>query len=442
MSGRTFRPHTLSCLLLFFAAFPVHAQSTTTLQGTVVDSQTHRGIARALVELNGNQPGQMTDNDGHFFLLQHSWRHGSNSLSQTGLLRSVDRSSERVEVSYAGCCGRGTGFRSDTHAGAGRCRALARSPCRTATPSAGVRVDLYAARVEAGWRRWRIERSTSVRARGAFFFGNLEPGSYAVHVEGSVDPVPYGTAPGVRSGYAPVFAPSAPDLSSATVAVLRPGQTAEIDAELSRVTYYPGHDPCRGGVLGLRRADHRQWLHALVGGLLPRRAGPDDGVAQRQLCSARSRLRPRFGNSGHSASGELPFQVHDAPATNLSMTLTDSAPMALSTQVDAGSEAASAQSSTVTATPRLILLLFTPTDASDQEPLMGFVHQDSNTGVQTLQSNLVAGTYRVSGATSGGYLASLSSGGTDLFTPAAYCRSRVSASYFRKCSAPIRRALQ
>jgi hypothetical protein len=404
------------CLVFAFASLSVHAQSTTTLRGSVVDDQTHRGIARVLVELNGNEPGQLTDNDGHFSFpnipvgtVTVRYRRPGYFDPLTGALDA----SRSLPLATA-----------DAGQASGQILALEQVSAvrgNVTVPdgdsASGVRVDLYAARVSDGWRLWRIERSINVQAHGSFYFGNLEPGSYAVHAEGSVDPVPYGTSPGLRSGYAPVFAPSAPDLASATIVVLRSGQTAEIDPELSRVTYYPvaihlaGESSGYGAQITGNGFTH--WSASY---------SHDEEALTTELPSGSYIAHVggfnRFGSNGRSGRGELSFQVHDAPATNLSITLNEPAPIALDTQVsdDTSASAPGAQTATVSSTPRLILLLFTPTDAPSEEPLMGFVRHDTQTGAQTLQSNLGPGTYWVSATTIGGYLASLSSGDTNLFT--------------------------
>jgi hypothetical protein len=409
-----------SCLVpsLLFSCAPVslNAQSTTTLRGEIVDGQTHRGIARVLVELNGNQGGQLTDSDGHFSFsnvapgtVQIRYRrpgyfdplNGEPNASRALTLATADagQAADQILTLEKSAAVRGGVTVPDGDS------------------AAEVRVDLYAAHVSDGWRLWRIERSTNTGTHGSFYFGNLEPGSYAVHAEGSVDPVPFGTPPGVRSGYAPVFAPSAPDLASATIAVLRPGQTAEIDPALSRVTYYPvaihleGESSGFGAQITGNGFTHWSASYSREQEALTTELPSGSYVAHVGGFN-------RFASNSRSSSGELPFQVHDAPATNLSMTLNETTPIALDTQVsaDASASTSGTQSAATSSPPRLILLLFTPTQASSEEPLVGFVRHDALTGAQTLQSNLRAGTYWVSATTSGGYLASLSSGGTNLFT--------------------------
>jgi hypothetical protein len=425
MSGRTFRTCLAPCLLFFCAAS--HAQATATLRGTVIDSQTHRGIARALVSLEGGRPGQLTDDDGHFTFANVAAGPVQVRCRRPGYFDPLTGSRDASFTLTA------TDSGPEENTDSSSSQTLPLEPAATVrgrvsvpegdSPS-GVRVDLYAAHVVDGWRRWQVEHSTNVRANGAFSFGNLEPGSYAVHAQGSVDPVPFGTPTGVRSGYGPVFAPSAADLASATIAVLQPGQTAELDPELARVAYYP---------VKIHVADEYAGFSARItgNGFTRWSAGysREDQALTTELPSGSYVAHiggfSRFGAvslggfpRGRSSRGDLSFQVHDAPATNLSMTLNAATPITLQTQVqaDTGDASAADQSGTAAAAPRLILLTFVRADVPDEEPQTAFVPNDSSGGDQPLQANLGAGAYWVSATTSGGYAVSLSSGGTDLFT--------------------------
>ncbi len=408
------------CTLPCVAACAAVAQSSMPLRGTVIDAQTHRGIARVLVELNGNQDGQLTDADGHFSFPDVAPGGVSLRFRRPGYFDPLTGSENGQRTLTLAAAG--TDASPGTGAPAEQTLTLEQDAAvrgRVIVPDGdsalGVRVDLYAARVSDGWRHWYVLRSAAVRPDGGFLFGSLQPGDYAVHAQGSIDPVPEGTPTGVRSGYGPVFAPAATDLASATIVTLRAGQTGEADPELGRVPYYPVAIQVAGDPSGVRATitgnGFTRWS--------PHSSRETHGFAT-ELPSGSYSLHAfsfgRFGGGGGGASsGTLSFDVHDAPATNLSMTLNPTAPITLDTQVDeAASDASSTQTSSTATPPKIVLVQFTPVDAPLEGLIEGFVRQDKSGGPQTLEASVDAGSYWVSATVTGGYAESLSSGGTDL----------------------------
>jgi hypothetical protein len=390
------------------------------LRGRVIDAQTHRGIARVLVELNGNPDGQLTDADGHFSFPGVALGGVSLRYRRPGYFDPLTGSENGQRTLTLAAAGTDTS--PETGSPTEQTLTLEQDASirgRVIVPdgdsASGVRVDLYAARVSEGWRRWYVIRSAAVRPDAGFFFGSLQPGDYAVHAQGSIDPVPEGTPTGVRSGYGPIFAPAGTDLASATILTLRAGQTGEADPELSRVPYYPVTIQVASDFPGMRATitgnGFTRWS--------PRYSREAKGFTT-ELPSGSYVLRAaafgRFGGAGGgSSSGTLAFEVHDAPATNLSMTLNPTAAIALDTQVDqASSDASSTQASSTTTPPRILLVQFTPVDAPLERVVTGPVRQDSSGGTQTVEAEIPAGNYWVTAAVNGGYAESLSSGGTDL----------------------------
>ena len=410
-NARLFFPAIALC-----SAMAAHAQSTGTVTGTVMDASTHRGIARALVESSTSGNAQLTDGAGHFSL--------------SGLAPGTVQLRYRRPGYFDPITGQPFGSRTVTLSAGTTDVTLALEPSATlrgqvVTPNgdspAGIRVDLYNARVSGGWRTWQGERSAVVHADGTFFFGDLPPGSYAVHTQASLDPVPEGDTPGARSGYAPVFAPSATDLSSATVAVLEPGQTAEVDPVVARVPFYPVTIHVAGSFIGydarITGNGFARWS--------PRESRENDSVST-ELPSGSYRLHMfGFGAGGHNGAADLPFEVDDAPATTLSTTLSATAGMPFDTQIDttgdasssAATEDSAATSGAAASQPRISYLLFVPVHDAAEMPRTVFVRRDSSSGAEYLETaQLHAGQYWIKASAGGGYVAALSSGDTDLFT--------------------------
>lgn len=393
-------------ILLHLCAGIALAQATGTLSGVVVDGETHRGIARVLVESPANGPGQLTDTSGRFSfpdiplgtvqVRYHRPGYFDPLSGETSATRALTLAADTTEQTLTldpTASLRGHIVAPDGYS------------------AAGIRVDLYAAHVVQGWRRWRIAHSLPVRADGSFLFANLQPGSYALHVQGSVDPVPSGTPPGIRSGYASVFAPDASDLASASVYVLRPGEIADADLNLSRVAYYPVSIHVAGDVSGfgaqITGNGFTRWT--------PHYSREDQDFTT-ELPSGSYLLQmggfAHFGGGSPATVGNMPFRVDGAPVSNLSMTLSTPGSMLLETQVDTDTGANSPAASS----PRVIFVLLVPADAPILQEITAFVRHNEATGPESLNTTLNPGRYWVSATASGGYVASLSSGGTNLFT--------------------------
>ncbi len=400
-------------LLLLLASLPaLLLAQTTTLHGTVLDATTGRPIARVLVEPPGAGQGVLTDNAGRFALPVET---GTVQIRyrRPGYFDPVSQGAESSQQVTAAA---GTPDQTLLLEAAATLRGSVLLP--EGDSPAGLRVDLYQAHVIDGRRHWNLLQTQPVRSDGSFAFGDLPAGNYLLHSQASMDPVaaPFtnpatnpGAPPTLRSGYAPVFAPDAGEISAATVYTLQPGQTAEARLRINRATFYPisihvaGDAPVRSlqvtgnGFTGLNARYSRQ-----------------DEAATIDLPSGRYLLRTAGGGGGdrQAGMGELSFHVDGAPVQGLSLTVAPAAVSTLLTTV-----ATEGAATGTGAGPRLSLLTFLSATAPEQPVLYAPIQTDQNdeaTGTAMLTRPPPPGQYWVSAVASGGYVAALESGGTDL----------------------------
>ena len=395
----------LISLAWLFPASPAIAQQTGSLHGVVLDAGTHRPIARVLVESPASGPGVLTDNAGQFSFsgvpfgtVQLRYRrpgYFDPSMGQPTATRTV-------------------AFAPDT-AAAGQTLLL--SPAASlhgqlllpdGDSAAGLRVDLYQAQVRDGRRGWKVSGTVTVDNGGSFAFDGLQAGSFLVHAQGSIDPTPFGTPPGTRSGYAPVFAPETGDISEATVYALRPGESDEVRIRLSRVPFYPVSIRVAGDAFSFQITGNgfTNWSP---------RYSREDGTVATELPSGSYLLRASSGGHG-GTFGELPFHVDGAPVSGPTLAASETGRIQVETEVAGDSSGNGSGGSPAQSAPRVSFLNFVPVSDVNQQPSLRTISYDQNGATGSLTSSVAPGQYWVSGMGNGGYITSLSSGGVDLFS--------------------------
>ncbi len=353
-----------------------------------MDSVTRQPIARVLVESPAGGPGVLTDNAGRFSFsgipvgaTQLRFRRPGYFDPQTGQSEAsapvtvTENTPEQTVVLEPAASLLGQVTLSDGD-----------SPV-------GMRVTLLREHVVDGWRRWQRRESAAVRADGSFAFDNLQPSSYLLHAEASLDPMPDDRAARVRSGYAPAYAPGAAEAAGASVFPLRAGQTGEARLRLQRVPFYP---------VKVRLAQEAQGQFLVNGGGFvdwPARPSREDGTVTAELPAGNYLLTGRsFGREPEI--GELPLHVVGASLSGQSLALSGAGALALQTSGDgAGSQG--------------VLLTFTPVAAEGQSQSMFVTPGESAHAARSMPQ---PGQYWVSATVGGGYVAELSSGGVDLFS--------------------------
>ncbi len=392
---------TLLCSSLAIAAV-ASAQDTGTVSGAVVDSVSGQLIARVLVESPTNGPAQLTDSSGHFFFTNVPLGAATLRYRRPGYFAPGGRQE--------------MAFRPVTVAPGVNSVSLPLEPAASVHGSvqiadndspAGVRVELYGARITDGRRSWQLQATQAVNGDGSFEFDDLPPGTYAVHTQASLDPTPSTAKPRIRTGYAPVFAPDTNDLHTATLYALGGGQVAEARVRVSRVPFYPVSIRVSG-------AQGARMFQVTGGGFTnwPVRLQGEDGTVETELPNGSYTLRSVNGGR-QSASGELNFQVSGAPVSGPVITVAAATGMPVETDVIAPEEGSGGTADA--APPRIATV--TLASASDPEsPILSDRVEYDDAGTGTLRRSVPPGVYWVSAMVNGnGYVAALTSGGTDLF---------------------------
>jgi hypothetical protein len=269
------RPFALAVLLFILCASaePVSAQSTqpedkpvNSVHGIVVNSLTHEPIGRALVYSADNHFAAMTDGEGHFEI----------TLSEPENQNRDNESASAKRISYQGSnrpyalTARKPGFLNDPNGvqnlqsdTTGKDITIPLTPealvvGRVALPSSEasdtIQLELYRRRVQDGRARWFPAGSASSRANGEFRFAELSAGTYKLLTRELMDRDPLIFDPhGQIYGYPPIYFPNATDFAAGQTIQLAAGQIFQADISVVRHPYYPvkvavAHTPSDSGI--------------------------------------------------------------------------------------------------------------------------------------------------------------------------------------------------
>jgi hypothetical protein len=104
----------------------------------------------------------------------------------------------------------------------------------------GMQVELYKRQVQEGRARWDAVGSTTVRSDGEFRFADLASGTYKVFTQELLDRDPVTSDPRAQLfGYPPVYYPAGADFSGGAEIRLKAGETFQTSLSPSRREYYP-----------------------------------------------------------------------------------------------------------------------------------------------------------------------------------------------------------
>lgn len=228
------------------------------VRGTVVNSVSGAPVARAFVELNA-QYAVLTGSDGQFsfdhvpaglymvcvqkpgYLTMgipqgsgHRFRwFGGQELHRRSMRVSGDTDNLHFALTPAGSIsGQITLSGSD--------------------PSDGIAVSIYHRQFQEGRPLWVIAGRAVTRSDGTFRLGDLEPGSYMVSTQATLDRTGGLVNNSNRPvwGYPPVYYPGVTDPNSAGILTLAAGQQAQADFSLKRQQFFPVTIVVRGGQQG------------------------------------------------------------------------------------------------------------------------------------------------------------------------------------------------
>ncbi len=383
------------------------AQGTGTLRGQVLNSVTRQPIARVLVTPTSVAPGSesaaFTDAAGRFTFTNVAAGSVQVRLRRPGYF---DPGSRQTEA-----------FRSLSFVPGGPEPILTLEPAAAVQgqvvlpdgePSSGIRVDLLEAAVAGGHRYWRQRDTTTAEGDGSFEFAGLEPGSYLVHSQPSLDPSPDPSLEQqptrARSGYLPMFAPSSREIESAGPVQLEAGQTAAVKLNLVRAVFRPVSIQVAGpsGALPVFQVSGSGFLN------WPARFDRQTGSLTTDLPSGNYLLSAVGGRRGATMSGTLPLHLTEGAPGNLSLTVDQSPPATVVTR------SLDAAASTAPNSARLAQLLLLPVDAPESLPLYAQLEQDATSDTAVIRNGIPAGRYWVQPIAASGYVAELTSQGTNL----------------------------
>ena len=260
----------LCCSLLLLPAPPISAQiaqgglysapqsdqstpapdaARVTIAGVVRNSASGESLPRALVQIEGDaDTGTLTDGDGHFEIpgvavgpqtirvakpgfRDRPYSTEEPDLQAEGPAHSVLVDAQMPELSFAL---------------SPNCAILGHIELSTGDPADGINLVLLKQVVRFGRSVWTQISNTKTNGDGAYRFGGLPEGSYAVYTQPALEsePVVSVVAPGsgarvARSGYPTVFYPDARDLAGAQRIHIANGAQAEANISLSLEPFYP-----------------------------------------------------------------------------------------------------------------------------------------------------------------------------------------------------------
>jgi hypothetical protein len=283
-------------------------QATYPVRGVVLNSITHRPIARALVD--GHFDAALTDNDGRFEInlnqgftqilvrrigynpngpqVQHLLKMGPNMPELTFYL--TPEASVTVHVSLSG------GDAAD-----------------------GIRFIAYRKRVQGGHGVWMQQGNFTTDSEGSFRMVNLEsPAAYVLCSMASAEstlPVESGKT---TYGYPQTCYPGVTDLSAATPISVLPGQQSEAEITLTKQPFYPVSIlmPNRGqgqfGGVSIMDQGGR-------GMGFPVRINSQQGLVEANLPNGRYYAESRSNNGKSQTYGRTDFQVSGGPVVGLTL---------------------------------------------------------------------------------------------------------------------------
>ncbi len=226
---------------------------TATLHGVVKDAVTGEPLARVLVRVGSqSSTAALTDGDGRFEITGVPAGSAVLQLTKPGFIDSASGS-----PAMAVWQNNGGGYdhvvavvgqeMPDLEFAMRPSNAIrGQIELSTGDPAEKLAVELLARSVLDGREAWRTAARTQTNADGAFRFGNLSDGTYALVTQPSLEggdpvvaPASGSAASAVRQGYAQKFYPDAREFSGAARIRVAGGQTAQANMMLKLEPFYP-----------------------------------------------------------------------------------------------------------------------------------------------------------------------------------------------------------
>ncbi len=227
------------------AGAPTPTGPLTTVHGVVRNAVSDEPLARALVRIDGDaSTGVLTDGDGRFEIPEVPVGPQEFEVIKPGFL------DETAEVAAGGMWENSGAYAHNVMVAAEMPDVVftmsptnairGQAQLSTGDPAEGIGVVLLRRAVENGRLVWQVASTTKTNGEGAYRFGGLADGFYAIYSDPAMDSEPASNliAPGSaadvpRSGYASQFYPEARDLAGAARIHLEGGETAEANLSLT-----------------------------------------------------------------------------------------------------------------------------------------------------------------------------------------------------------------
>ena len=359
---------------------------TTTVHGIVRMGASGEPLPRALVRIGGDaSTGTLTDGDGRFEISDVPVGPQEFTIIKPGYLDEAEASADSIAWNAHGyghnvIVAAQMGDLAFTMEPANSIRGQIQ--LSTGDVAEGIQVTLLRRTIQDGRAVWQLTANTRTNSEGAYRFGNLSDGTYAVYTtqamddEGSPNLVRPGAAgTTARAGYPSVFFPDARDLGSAAKIGLRSGEQAQTNIALmlepfepvtAMVTMPRGGERADVQVLDARGnsipyvAQYDEATHTaqtmLPDGTYSLRAM----VARQAFYVAATRDANRFDlmpMNSNGFSGEVSFAVAGRPVTNLRLPLAATASSAVQVSVSHSTTGESQQQGTGAADARVFVTL-------------------------------------------------------------------------------------
>jgi hypothetical protein len=227
----------------------VNAMPRVTVHGVVLNTATGEPLARALVRLGGEgTAGALTDGDGHYEIADVLTGLQQFEVIKPGFLDATAEASAPWGNSareYAHTVVVAAGMPDVTFRMEPANAIHGIVQLSTGDSAEGIDISLLRQTVIGGRFTWQTIATVKANAEGAYRFGNLPDGVYAIdnapamEAETAIMPGELRPNPAERAGYPSTFYPGARDLSGAAKISLHQGEQAEANFPLALETFHP-----------------------------------------------------------------------------------------------------------------------------------------------------------------------------------------------------------
>jgi hypothetical protein len=404
--------------ILMLAGHAQEAPATYPVRGVVLNSLTQRPIARALVD--GQFDAALTDNDGRFEI------NLTEGMTQINVRRpGYNSGSGAMMVAHPVKVG--PDMHELTFYLTPQASIVVHVTLSGGDASDGIRFYAYRKRINQGHGMWSMQGNYTTDSDGNIRMMNLDaPAAYVL----CSSPVEETTAPArlgkTTYGYPPVCYPGVTDLSTASPLAVSPGQQVEAEISLTRQPFYPVSillpNRAQGQPTGVTITD-QNW-----GGIgFPARVISQQGIAEASLPNGHYYAESRSGNGKTMSYGRIDFQVTGGSVLGLSLVMHPLNPVSVEIHKDftanqptnsggfGSSQFGGLVSLTNDSNPGLNLNLVPVESSRLSVGNSALRHPDGSSESSHFEmDNVLPGVYRVQTSAYLGYVASISSGGTDL----------------------------